>query len=179
MGIVHAPLKDSFDTPTQTLPDQLVFIFDKGDLRISERRCFTLLREARVLLFETAKNRGLVDSDLLCHFTVEDISCLPAVPFALFHLLETFNEHWSPPFTHTVVQPTLTSFVSSFGKTSSVKDKRYSHLLLLVPPALVSRSAPSFNCPLPPPHLCVRPHHPVIFEPFINREVQLRAVVFD
>ena len=32
---------------------------------------------------------------------------------------------------------------------------------------------------LPPPHLCVRPHHPVIVEPFVNREVQLRAVVFD
>ena len=32
---------------------------------------------------------------------------------------------------------------------------------------------------LPPPHLCVRPHHPGIVEPFVNREVQLRAVVFD
>jgi hypothetical protein len=32
---------------------------------------------------------------------------------------------------------------------------------------------------LPPPHLCVRPHHPVIVEPFVNREVRLRAVVFD
>ena len=25
----------------------------------------------------------------------------------------------------------------------------------------------------------LRPHHPVIFESFVNREVQLRAVVFD
>ena len=32
---------------------------------------------------------------------------------------------------------------------------------------------------LPPPHLCVRPHHPGIVEPFVNREVRLRAVVFD
>jgi hypothetical protein len=32
---------------------------------------------------------------------------------------------------------------------------------------------------LPPPHLCVRSHHPGIVEPFVNREVQLRAVVFD
>jgi hypothetical protein len=32
---------------------------------------------------------------------------------------------------------------------------------------------------LPPPRLCVRPHHPGMVEPFVNREVQLRAVVFD
>ena len=32
---------------------------------------------------------------------------------------------------------------------------------------------------LPSPHLCVRPHHPGIVESFVNREVQLRAVVFD
>ena len=32
---------------------------------------------------------------------------------------------------------------------------------------------------LPPPHLCVRLHHPGMVEPFVNREVQLRAVVFD
>ena len=32
---------------------------------------------------------------------------------------------------------------------------------------------------LPPPHLCVQPYHPGIVETFVNREVQLRAVVFD
>ena len=32
---------------------------------------------------------------------------------------------------------------------------------------------------LPPPHLCVRPHHPGIVEPFVNREVELWAMVFD
>ena len=32
---------------------------------------------------------------------------------------------------------------------------------------------------LPPPHLCVRSHHPGMVEPFVNREVQLRTVVFD
>jgi hypothetical protein len=32
---------------------------------------------------------------------------------------------------------------------------------------------------LPPPHLCVKSHHPGMVEPFVNREVQLRAVVFD
>jgi hypothetical protein len=35
----------------------------------------------------------------------------------------------------------------------------------------------SFHFRLPPPHLCVRSHHPGIVEPFVNREVQLRAVV--
>ena len=37
----------------------------------------------------------------------------------------------------------------------------------------------AFHFRLPPPHLCVRSHHPGIVEPFVNREVQLRAVVFD
>jgi hypothetical protein len=32
---------------------------------------------------------------------------------------------------------------------------------------------------LPPPYLYVRPHHPGKVEPFVNREVQLWAVVFD
>jgi hypothetical protein len=40
-GIVRAPLKGCFDTPTQTLPDHLGFIIssiDKGALRVPERR---------------------------------------------------------------------------------------------------------------------------------------------
>jgi hypothetical protein len=37
----------------------------------------------------------------------------------------------------------------------------------------------AFHFRLPPPRLCVRSHHPGIVEPFVNREVQLRAVVFD
>ncbi len=40
-GIVRAPLKDCFDTPTQTLPDHLGIIISsisKGDLRVPERR---------------------------------------------------------------------------------------------------------------------------------------------
>ena len=32
---------------------------------------------------------------------------------------------------------------------------------------------------LPPPYLCVRPHHPGIVKSFVNREVQLRTLVFD
>ena len=32
---------------------------------------------------------------------------------------------------------------------------------------------------LPPPRHCVRSHHPGLVEPFVNREVRLRAVVFD
>jgi hypothetical protein len=93
-GIVHAPLKGCFDTPTQTLTDHLVFIISsigKGALRVPERRCFALRRQARALIFEAAKNRRLVDSDLLCRFAGAAISCLPVVPFAHFHLREIFN----------------------------------------------------------------------------------------
>ena len=93
-GIVRLSLKDCFDTPTQTLPDPLVFIIsskDKGALRVPERRCFALRRQAHVLLFEAAKNRLLVDSDLPRRFAGAVISCLPAVPLARFHLREIFN----------------------------------------------------------------------------------------
>ena len=45
-------------------------------------------------------------------------------------------------------QPALASLAASFGKSSSVKVKRYPNLPLLVPPALVSRSAVAFNCQL-------------------------------
>jgi hypothetical protein len=58
-GIVRAPLKGCFDTPTQTLSEHLVFIISsigKGVLRIPERRCTVMRRQARALLFETAKN---------------------------------------------------------------------------------------------------------------------------
>ena len=93
-GTVRAPLKDSFDTPTQTLPDHLGFIISsigKGALRVPERRCFALWRQVRALLFEAAKNRCLVDSDLLCRFTGAVIPCLPVVPLARFHFREIFN----------------------------------------------------------------------------------------
>jgi hypothetical protein len=100
-GIVRAPLKGCFDTPTQTLPDHLGFIISsivKGALRVPERRCFALCRQARALLFEAAKNRLLVDSDLLRCFSGSAISCLPAVPLARFHLREVFNapEQYKP-----------------------------------------------------------------------------------
>ena len=58
--IVRASLKGCFDTPTQTLPDHLNFIIStlgKGALRVPERRCFVMCRQARALLFEAAKNR--------------------------------------------------------------------------------------------------------------------------
>jgi hypothetical protein len=90
-GIVRAPLKVCFDTPTQTLPDHLGFSISsigKGALRVPERRCFALCRQARALLFEAANNRRLVDSDLLRRFSGATISCLPAVPLASFHLRE-------------------------------------------------------------------------------------------
>ncbi len=50
------------------------------------------------LLFEKAKNRRLVDSDLLCRFAGAAISCLPGVPLTLFHLREIFNtqEQYKP-----------------------------------------------------------------------------------
>ena len=86
-GIVRALLKDCFDTPTQTLPDHLGFSISsigKGALRVPERRCFALRRQARALLFEAANNRRLVDSDLLRRFSGAAISCLPAVPLAPF-----------------------------------------------------------------------------------------------
>ncbi len=100
-GIVRATLKDCFDTATQTLPDHLGFIISsigKGTLRVPERRCFALRRQARAMLFETAKNRRLVDSDLLRRFSGAAISCLPAVPLARFYLREVFNaqEQYKP-----------------------------------------------------------------------------------
>ena len=93
-GIVRVSLKGCFDTPTQTLPDHLLFIISnigKGALWVPERRCFALRRQARALLFEATKNRRLVDSDLLCRFAGATISCLPAVPLTRFHLREIFN----------------------------------------------------------------------------------------
>ena len=93
-SIVRVALKGCFDTPSQTLIDHLGFIISsigKGDLRVPERRCFALWRQARALLFEAVKNRRLVDSDLLCRFAGAAISCLPALPLARFHLLEIFN----------------------------------------------------------------------------------------
>jgi hypothetical protein len=100
-GIVRAPLKGCFDTPLQTLPDHLGFSIssiDKGTLRVPERRCFALRRQACALLFEASKNRRLVDSDLLRRFAGAGISCLPAVPLAPFHLREVFNsqEQYKP-----------------------------------------------------------------------------------
>jgi hypothetical protein len=71
-GIVRVSLKGCIDTPTQTLPDHLSFIISstgKGALRVPERRCFALCRQARALLFEAANNRRLVDSDLLRCFS--------------------------------------------------------------------------------------------------------------
>ncbi len=54
--------------------------------------------QARALLFEAAKNRRLVESDLLRRFSGVAISCLPAVPLARFHLREIFNpqEQYKP-----------------------------------------------------------------------------------
>jgi hypothetical protein len=100
-GIVRAPLKGCFDTPTQTLSDHLGFIIStigKGALRVPERRCFALRRQTRALLFQTTKNRRLVDSDLLRRFSRAVISCLSAVPLARFHLREVFNtqEQYKP-----------------------------------------------------------------------------------
>ncbi len=54
-GIVRAALKGCFDTPTQTLSDHVGFIISsigKGALRVPERRCFALRRQARALLFD-------------------------------------------------------------------------------------------------------------------------------
>ena len=92
--IVRVTLKDCLDTPTQTLTDHLGFIIStigKGPLRVPERRYFALRRQTRELLFEEAKNRRLVDSDLLCRFTGTVISCLTTVPLTRFHLREIFN----------------------------------------------------------------------------------------
>jgi hypothetical protein len=72
-------------------PTIWVSSISKGDLRVPERRCFVLRRQARALLFETTKNRRLVDSDLLRCFSGTDISCLTSVPLAHFYLREVFN----------------------------------------------------------------------------------------
>ena len=94
VDIVRASLKGCFDTPTQTLSDHLGFIISsigKGALRVPERRCLALRREARALLFEVVKNRRLVDSDLLRSFAGAVIFCFPSVPLVRFHLREVFN----------------------------------------------------------------------------------------
>ena len=107
VGIVRAPLKDCFDTPSQTLSDHLGFIISsigKGALQVPERRYFALRRQSYALLFESAKNRRLVDSDLLRRFDSDllrrsaVISCLPPVPLTRFHLREIFNaqEQYKP-----------------------------------------------------------------------------------
>jgi hypothetical protein len=66
----------------------------RGALRVLERRCFALRRQARTLLFEAAKNRRLDNSDLLRRHV---ISCFPAVPLARVHR-EAFNaqEQYKP-----------------------------------------------------------------------------------
>ena len=50
---------------------------------------------------------------------------------------------------YAVDKPAMASTAPSFGKTSSVKGKRYSYLPLLAPPAVVSRSAAAFSRTLP------------------------------
>jgi hypothetical protein len=100
-GIVRVPLKDCFDTPTQTLSNHLVFIIStlgKVSLRVPEKRYCALRRQTRALSFETAKNRRLVDSDLLPRFTEAVVSYLTAVPLPHFHPREVFNvqDHYNP-----------------------------------------------------------------------------------
>ncbi len=51
---------------------------------------------------------------------------------------------------HALAQPGMTFIVSSFGKASSVKSKRYPGLPLLSPSVMVSRSAEAFLLPLQP-----------------------------
>jgi hypothetical protein len=50
---------------------------------------------------------------------------------------------------YTVGKSAMTPTARSFGKTLNVKDKRYSYLPALTPPAVVSRSAAAFSLPLP------------------------------
>ena len=122
-GIVRASIKCCFDMSTQTLPDHLDFIIStlgKGALRVPERRCFALRRQPRALLFEAAKNRRLVDSDLLRRFTGADISYLSAVPMTRFHLREVFNtqeQYKSRSFLHQAAVDNLL-FWRNFGLKS-------------------------------------------------------------
>jgi hypothetical protein len=71
------------------------FYLVKDLLRVPERRCFLLRRQARELLFETdKKNRRLVDSvrpPTSVHGAT--ISYLPTVPLPRFHLREVFKTH--------------------------------------------------------------------------------------
>ncbi len=81
---------------------------------------------------------------------------------------------------HALTEPAMASTASSLGKTSSVKVKRYSHLPLLATSTMVSRSAEVFSLPLPPTaSASLRQIAPPRHRPFVNREVQLRGVVFD
>jgi hypothetical protein len=120
MDIVRTPLKSCVDTPTLTLTDHLVFIIstlDKGALRVPERRCFVLCRQAHALLFETVKNRRLVDSDLLRTVTGTVISYLPTVSMDRFHLREVFNaqEQYNPRSFLSQVAVDNLLFWSNFG----------------------------------------------------------------
>jgi hypothetical protein len=81
-------------------PDHLGFIISiigKEAFRVPERSSlYAALSSARAArhqarCFEAAKNRRLVDSDLLRRFAGAAISCLPSVPLARFHLREVFN----------------------------------------------------------------------------------------
>jgi hypothetical protein len=83
---------------------------------------------------------------------------------------------------HTVTQPALASLASSF--LQKVRVSRTRGILIypywsLQPWFQGVAQISTVHDILPPTHLCVRPHHPVIVEVFVNREVQLRAVVFD
>jgi hypothetical protein len=89
-GIVRAPLKGCFSDPDPARLFGLHHLLH-WESRVPERRCFALRRQARALLFEAAKNRRLVESDLLRRFSGTAISCLTAVPLARFHLREVFN----------------------------------------------------------------------------------------
>jgi hypothetical protein len=64
---------------------------------------------------------------------------------------------------HGVDQPVFASLDSSFGKSSSVKRKRYSHqppYWTLQPWFQGVQRLSTAHYILPPPPLCVRPHHP-------------------
>jgi hypothetical protein len=75
-----------------------------------------------------------------------------------------------------LAEPAMASTTSSFGKTSSSDIYPFWPLQSWFQ-EVQQLSAAHFL--LPPPQLCVRPNNPGMVETFVNRAVQLLAVVFD
>ena len=138
---------------------------------------------------QTWQMRHLVESTLGSQVCTDPFSCRQSAVVPRFvtplHCRHraAYNDlllDWSPPAT-LWVNPTWHLLPQVLEKLRVSRTKGiliYPHWPLQSCFQEVQRLS-TFHFRLPPPHLGVRSHHPGIVEPFVNREVQLRAVVFD